>query len=257
MNQFFAEPSRIGEHEIRIGGTDVNHIKHVLRMQPGEQICVVDAGSGREYRCELAGYEEGEAVFHILWSEDADRELSASLILFQCLPKGDKMETVIQKAVELGAAKIVPVLSRRCVVRLDGKRAAAKQKRWNAIAESAAKQCRRSVIPEVHEILKFSEAIEYAGELDMALIPYERAKDAAGTGRLLAGVRPGKRVGIFIGPEGGFEEEEILQAAKVGIHPITLGRRILRTETAGMAVLSLLMFHLEGIRVLQGDGEEG
>ena len=167
------------------------------------------------------------------------------------------METIIQKAVELGAYEIVPVATKRAVVKLDAKKAASKQKRWQSIAESAAKQCKRNVIPNVHEVLKFADAIAMAKELDVVLIPYELAEDMEETKRQIERVTPGKSVGIFIGPEGGFEEAEVLLAKEAGICPITLGKRILRTETAGMTVLSILMFHLECVQAADKEKMEG
>ena len=165
--------------------------------------------------------------------------------MFQCLPKGDKMELIIQKAVELGASRIVPVASKRCVVRLDEKKAQSKVKRWQAISESAAKQSKRSRIPEVHAVMNFKDAVEYAKLQDMILVPYENERGMEATREALKKVKPGQSISVFIGPEGGFDVEEVESAMAEGIHPITLGRRILRTETAGMTMLSILMFQLE------------
>ena len=167
------------------------------------------------------------------------------IYLFQGLPKGDKMELVIQKAVELGAFQIIPVATRRAVVKLDGKKAQNKCRRWNGISESAAKQSKRMAIPQVTEVMTFAQALEYAAKLDVKLIPYELAKEMKETRRVLGEIKPGQSVGIFIGPEGGFEQEEIRQAMEIGAKPITLGKRILRTETAGMATLAILMYYLE------------
>ena len=155
------------------------------------------------------------------------------------------MELIIQKAVELGAYAIVPVETKRCVVKLDEKKAAKKTARWQQIAESAAKQSKRMLIPKIHEVMSFQDALKLAEELDIRLIPYELAKGMKETKEILNQIRPGQSVGIFIGPEGGFEENEISQALEKGAQAITLGRRILRTETAGLAILSVLMFQLE------------
>ena len=230
-------------------GEDVRHIKNVLRMKPGEEI-LVSCGDDWEYTCEITALSEEEVRAAVTDAQKPGRELPSRITLFQCLPKGDKMETVIQKAVELGAAEIVPVSSARCVVRLDAKKAAARVKRWNAIAESAAKQAKRMIIPEVHEVIGFSAALRYAQALDtekapVLLIPYENAEGMGGTRKLLASIEPGRPVAVVIGPEGGFEETEIQEAVQAGFTPITLGKRILRTETAGMAVLSVLMYLLE------------
>ena len=142
MYDFFADSSAIGEKEIIIRGSDLNHMKNVLRLQIGEQICIHEESTGKEYRCEIAGYEKDVAHLHIMWVEEANRELPSKIYLFQGLPKGDKMELIIQKAVELGVYEIIPVATKRAVVKLDAKKAEAKQKRWQSIAESAAKQSR-------------------------------------------------------------------------------------------------------------------
>ena len=212
MYDFFADSSAIGEKEIIIRGSDLNHMKNVLRLQIGEQICIHEESTGKEYRCEIAGYEKDVAQLHIMWVEEANRELP----------------------------------SKRAVVKLDAKKAEAKQKRWQSIAESAAKQSRRNIIPHIHEVVKFGQAVDYAKNLDITLIPYELAEDMEKTKQIFETIQPGQSIGIFIGPEGGFDESEIALAQENGISPITLGKRILRTETAGMAVLSVLMFQLEG-----------
>lgn len=244
MYHFFVTPAQIEDGMCRITGQDVNHIRNVLRMKAGEKIVVRD-GISKNYVCELETITAGEICARILSDEKDSSELPARLYLFQGLPKADKMELVIQKAVELGAYQIIPVATRRSVVKLDGRKEEAKIKRWNAIAESAAKQSGRMMIPQVAGVMSLKEAYAFAGQLDYNLIPYELAEGMEETRRILAQVRPGMRVGIFIGPEGGFDVEEIEQAIASGIHPITLGRRILRTETAGLAALSILMYQLE------------
>lgn len=244
MHRFFAEPSEVGEKEIRLTGPDVNHIRNVLRMREGEEILVSD-GQGKDFHCRIEAIQEEEVTAHILWVLDGNAELASDITLFQGLPKGDKMEFIIQKCVELGVARIVPVNTRRTIVKLDAKKEQARIKRWNGISESAAKQSGRGRIPEVSGVKSFAEALEEAKKLNMCLIPYELAKDMAQTREVLSSIKPGMSVGIFIGPEGGFEEEEVEQAAAAGARPITLGRRILRTETAGMAVLSMLVYLIE------------
>ena len=248
MYDFFADSSAIGEKEIIIRGSDLNHMKNVLRLQIGEQICIHEESTGKEYRCEIAGYEKDVAHLHIMWVEEANRELPSKIYLFQGLPKGDKMELIIQKAVELGVYEIIPVATKRAVVKLDAKKAEAKQKRWQSIAESAAKQSKRSYIPQVGPVMSLKEAFSYIEEqkFDLRMIPYELAEDMEKTKQIFETIQPGQSIGIFIGPEGGFDESEIALAQENGISPITLGKRILRTETAGMAVLSVLMFQLEG-----------
>ncbi len=246
MQRLFVEPCQIYEeaNRISITGGDVNHVKNVLRMKPGEEIWVSD-GANKEYHCKIKTLEREEVVLEILYVQETDYELPGKICLFQGLPKGDKMELIIQKACELGAAEIIPVETRRCVVKLDRKKAEKKTARWQEIAKSAAKQSRRMLVPKVHPVMSFSEALSYGKEMDICLIPYELAKGMGETKKILAGIAPGKSIGIFIGPEGGFEPEEIEKAKEAGARPITLGKRILRTETAGLAILSVLMFHLE------------
>ena len=244
MHRFFVKPEQLGDGRVRIQGEDVHHIRQVLRMRPGEEI-LVSCGDDWEYTCRVFSLEEREVLAEILDAQKPGKELPSRLYLFQCLPKGDKMEWIIQKAVELGVYRIVPVASRRCIVRLEGKKAEARRIRWNAVAASAAKQSKRMILPEVSGILTFQEALKAAGQLDVRLIPYERAEKMAETRKLLSEIHPGQSVGILIGPEGGFEEEEVNMAEQAGFCPITLGKRILRTETAGLAALSVLMYLLE------------
>lgn len=246
MQRFFVEPHQIDEaaHQIHIVGTDVNHISNVLRMKQGEEVWISDGGK-KEYRCAIEAFSADEVLLHIIYAQEPDYELSSRIYLFQGLPKADKMELIIQKSVELGAYEIIPVETKRCVVKLDGKKAAKKVERWQQIAESAAKQSKRMLIPNVHQVLSFKEALKYAEAMDIRLIPYELAKGMQETKEILAAIEQGQSIGIFIGPEGGFEEKEVEAAISEGAKPITLGKRILRTETAGLAILSVLMFQLE------------
>lgn len=244
MYHFFVTPAQITEEYAVITGQDVNHIRNVLRMKPGGQVGIRD-GISRNYICELEEIGAEEIRAKILSVDEDSSELPARLYLFQGLPKSDKMELIIQKAVELGVYRIIPVATRRAVVKLDGKKEDAKVKRWNTIAESAAKQSGRMLVPEVTGVMTLKEAYAYAAAFDINLIPYELAEGMADTKQVIGQVKPGMQVGIFIGPEGGFDVEEVEAAMEKNIHPITLGRRILRTETAGLTALSILMFQLE------------
>ena len=243
MYHFYVEPDAVSENTARITGSDVNHIKNVLRMRVGEEIMILD-GNGMEYRCEIEAISD-EILARILEAKKTEAELSVRLLLFQGLPKKDKMELIIQKAVELGVSEIIPVLTKRTVVKLEDKKKEQKKlERWQAIAEAAAKQSGRGIIPKVCEAVKFTEAVKQAEALEEALIPYELAEGMDEARERIRGLHGKKTIGIFIGPEGGFEEEEIALAVKSGIHPITLGKRILRTETAGLCILSVIMFEL-------------
>lgn len=245
MYQFFIESSEVRKEYILIMGSDVNHIKNVLRMHAGEKIAAVDKTEERKYLCEIQEFTEDSVLCRILSTEEVIAELPAKIFLFQGLPKGDKMELILQKAVELGCFEIIPVVCRRCVVKLEEKKRKSRVERWQTIAEAAAKQSGRGIIPRVHDVMSFSEALSYTCDMDVRLIPYERAAGMAETRRLLENVGPDQRIAVFIGPEGGFEEAEIEEAEKAGAVPVTMGRRILRTETAAVTMLSWLMYLLE------------
>lgn len=247
MYRFFVEPEQVDmeEKQIIITGPDVNHMKNVLRMKPGEQI-VVSAGDSRELACSVENLETARVTARILYVQETGLELPARITLYQGLPKSDKMEWIIQKAVELGAYEIVPVVTRRTVVKLDQKKEESRRKRWQAIAESAAKQSKRMIIPQIHPVMDFREAADRAAMTDVPVIPYEMAEDMAHTRKILEEIGPGKTAAVFIGPEGGFAPEEVEYALSRGMEAVTLGKRILRTETAGMTVLSVLMYLLEG-----------
>ena len=244
MQHFFVTPGQVKGKTIYIEGSDVNHMKNVLRMKKGEQLMISD-GDNHKYLCRLEKFREESAVVEIIEEEKKDTELPSEIYLFQGLPKSDKMELIIQKAVELGVYEVIPTVTKRTVVKLDAKKAAKKTERWREIAKSAAKQSGRGVIPSVAEVMDYRAAIKYAEDLDILLIPYELAEGMEITKTQIESIEPGQSVGIFIGPEGGFEKEEVELVKAAGACEITLGKRILRTETAGLAILSILMYHLE------------
>ena len=246
MYQFFVAPEQINGKNIRITGDDVNHIKNVLRMKNGDEIAVRNGVDEKEYRCEISFVGEEEIGCTLRFIKEEGLELPSRVYLFQGLPKADKMELIIQKAVELGIYEFFPVAMRRSVVKLDEKKAKAKLARWQGISEAAAKQSKRAVIPAVKEVMTFKEAVSYAARMDVKLIPYELAEGMERTKELINGLKPGQSIAVFIGPEGGIDEEEIGLALANGIQPITMGRRILRTETAGFTILAWIMYHLEG-----------
>jgi len=244
MYQFFVEPERIGSEQALITGPDVNHIRNVLRMKPGEAVRISD-GSGSCYDGIIDTLQNDEIVVRLSGEKIESTELPVETVLFQGLPKSDKMELIIQKNTELGISAIVPVSTSRAVVKLDEKKADSKVKRWNGIAEAAAKQSKRTLIPQIRPVMSFKQALIEASAFDIKLMPYENAEGMAFTRKCISEIKPGARVAIFIGPEGGFSEEEVEAASEAGFVPITLGRRILRTETAGMSVLSMLVYALE------------
>lgn len=244
MYHFFVKQEQIGQKEIVITGEDVNHIRNVLRMKSGEEVAISN-GQGLNYCCKITEITKEKVIAEILSEREEQGELPAKLYLFQGLPKGEKMELIIQKAVELGVYQIIPVSTRRSIVKLEGKKAEAKIKRWNSIAESAAKQSGRGIIPKVTGVMPLKQAFSYAKEFQRKIIPFEHAKGMSETKRELEQIKPKMEVGIFIGPEGGFEDEEIALAQQEGIIPISLGKRILRTETAGLMLLSVIGYLLE------------
>lgn len=261
MYQFFVEESQLAGDRIIIVGSDVNHMKNVLRMKSGEKVRISIEENGRSFFAHLDTITDTEVVAMIDQEDESGTELENRIYLFQGLPKGDKMELIIQKAVELGVYEIIPVAMKNCVVKLDEKKAASKIKRWQAISESAAKQSKRTLIPEIQMPLSWKQAMQKAQELDVVLVPYENERGMDATREVLQGLKKGQSIGIFVGPEGGFAPEEIEQIApnqsestdaapdsevlNTAVHRISLGRRILRTETAGLATLSMLVFCLD------------
>ena len=247
MHHFFVDSAAILGDVIRIEGSDVNHIKNVLRMKAGEELSVSIPGDDREYRCGIEEIREDEVICSLRFIKEEGVELPYKITLFQGLPKADKMELIIQKAVELGAYEIVPVKTERSVVKLDDKKAKQKCERWQGISEAAAKQSRRAVIPQVTMPMTMKEAVVYAKGMTLACIPYELAEGMADTKRFIEEMCEKKSgsLGIFIGPEGGFTKEEVELAGVSGVRAVSLGRRILRTETAGMTMLSVIMYNLE------------
>jgi len=244
MYHFFAEHENIFDDYIDIKGGDVNHIKNVLRLKKGDEI-LISSGDNYDYNCIIDTITDDYVRSLITSVNEKGNELSSKVYLFQGLPKADKMELIIQKMIELGVYEIVPVAMKRSVVKLDAKKAKAKVERWNGIALSAAKQSKRSIQPEVTEVMTFKQALEYAGKLDKLLLPYECAEGMEKTRKVIEEIGHGESVGIFIGPEGGFDRSELDEAVNAGCEIITLGKRILRTETAGMMLLSVLMYNME------------
>jgi len=244
MFHFFAPSENAESGMITITGADVNHIVNVLRLKAGEKIVVSD-GQDRDSLCEITETAPDFVRCKVLPDELAETECPVRLHLFQGLPKNDKMEWIIQKSVELGVSSVIPVEMKRCVVKLDEKKKKAKTERWQRIAESAAKQSGRRIIPKVEDVLSFSAALKKAEEMACLLVPYENAENIAATRAVLSSVEKGSDCAIFIGPEGGFDLAEIDKLREAGAKIITLGPRILRTETAGMAALAMCTLMME------------
>lgn len=243
MYNFFVTSENKKDNHYFITGDDYNHIKNVLRMTVGEQFLVSCEDTSN--LCEIESIESDTVVVKIVEKNYQSTNLPIKIHLFQGLPKSDKLELIIQKAVELGVATITPVSMKRSIVKIDDKKKKSKQERWQAIATAAAKQSKRTSIPEVCEVLTYKEFISKAQELDLLLVPYECAEGMAATKSALSEIRSGMNVGIIIGPEGGFEEKEIQEALSVGGKVISLGARILRTETAAITALAMCMLYSE------------
>ncbi|MBO6129576.1 MAG: 16S rRNA (uracil(1498)-N(3))-methyltransferase [Pseudobutyrivibrio sp.] len=241
MQQIFVNESPVNDR-FEIFGDDMHHLVRVVRIKKGE-ILRVSTLEGSNYLCQVENITDDSLVVKIN-QEVPSTELSNKIYLFQAVPKGDKMETIIEKCVELGVYEIIPVEMKNCIVKLDDKKKKSKLTRFQTIAETAAKQSKRSIIPQVHEFMTFKEAYNYAMTLDKVLLPYESKNGMAATYELLDSIEKGDSIGVFIGPEGGFDSSEI-EMVKDSCSIISLGRRILRTETAAICTLSMLMLKCE------------
>ncbi len=249
MHNFFVTDDKRQGDFYYITDSDYNHIKNVLRMREGDTFLV--SCGGESNLCKLSEFTEDTAICEIIEENCRDTSLPVKFYLFQGLPKSDKMELIIQKAVELGAEGIIPVEMSRCVVKIEEKKKKSKRDRWQSISESAAKQSKRNSIPQVYDVTSYKNALKMAEEMDLILVPYESKDGMESTRRALSKIEKGMSVGIFIGPEGGFDHNEIAAAEEFGGQIISLGKRILRTETAAITSLSMCMLYTE----LNIDGE--
>ena len=244
MPKFFVPEEQIKENELTIIGQDVRHIKNVLRKQIGDKIEVCNQYTGDSYKCEIENFSEDEIKTNIIEKLTNIQE-RVEVDIYQGLPKSDKMELIIQKSVELGANAIIPVNMKRCVVKLEGKDESKKIDRWQKIAESAAKQCGRSFIPEVKHLANVKDICNLINEYDAIIVAYENEKDNTLKSELKKLNSENLKIGIVIGPEGGFEESDVNILRENGARIVTLGNRILRTETVALNVLSIVMYEFE------------
>lgn len=248
MHQFFLD-APLSESALSaplaLSRKDHQHL-FVLRLREGEQFVLSD-GQGREHRCEVTACDKNTLTARVLETRAPSTELDCQLVLLQGLPKRDKLELIVQKAVELGAHSIVPVMMARSNVRVDEKKADRKAERLQEIAKSAAEQSKRGIIPKVDSVQTFADALRAAQDADIKLICYEEENTHGTLAALLPTLSGAKKIALLVGPEGGISEEEWRAAKEAGFTSVSLGRRILRTETAGLALLSYLMLHLENI----------
>lgn len=243
MYNFFVNENQKLNDKYIITGTDFNHIKNVLRMNTGDTFLVSENGVSN--LCEIEEFGEDSVVAKIVEENYNDTNLTIKIYLFQGLPKGDKMELIIQKTVELGVEGVIPVEMNRSVVKLDDKKKKSKVSRWQTISESAAKQSKRNTIPAINDVLTYKQAMEKSKEMDLLLVPYESKNGMEDTKTALSQIKSGMSVGILIGPEGGFDEKEVELAFENGGKVVSLGKRILRTETAAITSVSMCMLHAE------------
>ncbi|MBR3002258.1 MAG: 16S rRNA (uracil(1498)-N(3))-methyltransferase [Clostridia bacterium] len=246
MPKFFVNSNQINNNQIEITGTDVNHIKNVLRLQPKTQIEICNAEEQENYLCEILNLTDAKIECLIKEKIEKSTEAETKVTIFQGLPKADKMEFIIQKAVELGVYDITPVEMARCVVKLNEKDKIKKIDRWQKIAEVAAKQCERDIIPKVNEVIKLKNICNIISEYDAMILAYEKEEQNT-IKQELQKIKEQKlsKIGIIIGPEGGLEEKEVELLKENGAKVITLGKRILRTETVALNVLSNIIYELE------------
>lgn len=240
MAWFFA--NEITGDTFEITGEDAKHISKSLRMTKGEQLtlCTIN---GKRHECEITDFTTDSVIVKVLSSTKCEQEPTVKISLFMALTKGDKMDDIVQKSVELGVFEIIPVLTARCISRPDEKQMHKKVLRWQKIADNAAQQSRRGIIPKVHDVLTLKAAAELAKDLEKAIVFYEcggeKIRDIIDENT--------SSVAMFVGPEGGFEEAEISLLMQKGVIPSTLGNRILRAQTAPIAGISAIMYQTKNL----------
>lgn len=247
MPKFFINQEQMQENKIVIKGQDVNHIKKVLRAKIGEELEICNTTTNKNYLCNITKMENEEIECIIKQELETQAESKIQVTIFQGIPKADKMEYIIQKSVEIGGYDITPVEMKRCVVKLDEKDKIKKVTRWQKISEVAAKQCGRDIIPKVNNIINVKKLCELIQNYDIVLLAYENEKENTLKQQLKKLEQKDEtiKIGIVIGPEGGIEEQEVNNLKENGAQVITLGKRILRTETVALNVLSIIMYELE------------
>lgn len=248
MPKFFVNEEQIDENKIQIIGSDVNHIKNVLREKIGNKITICNTSTTQDYICEITKIQEESIHCNIIEKLETNVETNIKVTIFQGLPKSDKMELVIQKSVELGVYDITPVEMKRCVVKLNEKDKIKKIQRWQKISEVAAKQCGRGIIPKINDVVNIKNICNLCKEYDIVLLAYENEKENTIKQELKNIKKISKdelKIGVIIGPEGGIDNSETKQLSEAGAKIITLGKRILRTETVALNVLSIIMYELE------------
>ncbi|MGI6623430.1 MAG: 16S rRNA (uracil(1498)-N(3))-methyltransferase [Acetivibrionales bacterium] len=244
MHRFIVDPKSIHNGHLRIYGDDLKHLRKVLRLGPGDSINVFD-GTGKEFEAKLLSVDKTCALAEITASFQTEAEPEINLTLFQGLLKGEKMDLIIQKGVELGVRSIIPVITDRTVVQVDNNKSEKKALRWSKIAREASKQCRRAMVPHISEPISFDEAISESKRYEAALLLYENeSKKCLKETLKCYTINKIKEIALFVGPEGGFTPHEIEKYTNSGFDVAGLGRRILRAETAAISVISIIMYEM-------------
>lgn len=250
MPKFFVNQENIQDKKILVTGENVNHIKNVLRKNVGDTLEICDAQNGGNFLCEIEEIKQEQILCGIIENLENTSEPNTYVHIYQGLPKSDKMELIIQKSVELGVSEITPTNMSRCIVKLDSKDARKKVERWQKISEVAAKQSGRDIIPKINNICNLNEVINQCKEYDAILLAYENEKENKLKNEIqilkkLQAEKSNLKIAVIIGPEGGIATEEVVKAKQNGMKIITLGNRILRTETVALNILSVIMYELE------------
>ena len=252
MPKFFVRQNQVDNGKIVINGQDVKHIRNVLRAKVGEELEICNSETGENFLCSISEFNEDKIWCNIEQKIQEETESNVKVTIFQGLPKADKMEYIIQKSVELGVYDITPVDMKRCVVKLDEKNANKKIERWQKISEVAAKQCGRNIIPQINNVINIKKLCEIVENYDIVLVAYENEENNSLKNELsqikstiINNQSQEFKIGIVIGPEGGLEKQDVENLKRSGAKIITLGKRILRTETVALNVLSIIMYELE------------
>ena len=252
MPKFFVRQNQVDDGKIVINGQDVKHIRNVLRAKVGEELEICNSETGENFLCSILEFNKDKIWCNIEQKIQEETESNVKVTIFQGLPKADKMEYIIQKSVELGVYDITPVDMKRCVVKLDEKNANKKIERWQKISEVAAKQCGRNIIPQINNVINIKKLCEIVENYDIVLVAYENEENNSLKNELsqikstiINNQSQELKIGIVIGPEGGLEKQDVENLERSGAKIITLGKRILRTETVALNVLSIIMYELE------------
>ena len=244
MQKFFVKDNQIEDNIVKIEGTDVNHITNVLRLKKDSQIQICNEETSKNYITKILEYDKEKVICEIIEKIDSKVETNIDITVYQGLPKADKMELIIQKVTEIGVKTIVPVAMERCIVKLDEKEAIKKQDRWQKIAEVAAKQSKRDIIPEIDSLIKIEKLYDKINEYDLFIVAYEDEEKLT-LKEVLKQNSNVKNIAVLIGPEGGIDLKEIEKLKQNGAIVVTLGNRILRTETAPIVISSNIIYELE------------